>query len=675
MRVAILDIEPIEPAEGGSRQRLKGLYHALGTDIDATYVGAWHWRGPSFRRLRHSPTLEEITIPFSDAHFDAVESLERSIGGAGVVDASFPRFAELSTEYCRHARAVAAKADIVVISHPWTYAVIRVGPRPRFLVYDAHNLEGDLRRQLLGDTQGGRDLAEEAERLEADLCNAADLILVCSRGDQMAFVRRYGIPLAKVRVAPNGVFADAIAPATVTARRQARRDLRLGRQPVALFVGGLFPPNLEAATFIRDRVAPACRGVSFVVLGAVGEPLRTNRIPRNVRILGKVDDAAKRAWLAAADIGINPMFSGAGTNIKVLEYMAAGLPVVTTAFGARGIDEQGTACIVSEAPDFADRLRELAGDRAARERLGGLGRLRIEREYDWAHISPDTAALVSYRVRFAGLPAPAFSVVIPTLDRHACLRRLFDLLAVQRERDFEVIAVDQTEARFRGDLAEFGLTGVILRTPVRGSARARNLGAAAARGRVLAFIDDDCQPAEDWISTARARFAANPSLAGIEGRTYSDRVHDSAWRSVHNYGAEGVGYMTCNLFARAEAFHRTGGFDPIFDGHQFREDTDFGWRLEAQGRVAFADEVLVYHPPWIRTIPRESSSSRAALFASDPLLLRKHPERYHETFMREGHWLKGPEFWDSFLSGAARHGVVLPKYVERLRDRHARRTR
>ena len=71
--------------------------------------------------------------------------------------------------------------------------------------------------------------------------------------------------------------------------------------------------------------------------------------------------------------------------------------------------------------------------------------------------------------------------------------------------------------------------------------------------------------------------------------------------------------------------------------------------------------------PWSRTIPRESSAARAALFASDPLLLRKHPEQYRETFMREGHWLRGPEFWDSFLEGAARHGVALPEYMERLR--------
>src|SRR5512139_4031171 len=102
MRVAVLDIEPIEPTLGGSRLRLAGLYHALGAGFDTTYVGAYHWPGPKFRRIRHGPNFEEITVPFSDRHFAAARVLQSNAGNYSIIDASFPHLGAFSEDYCRH---------------------------------------------------------------------------------------------------------------------------------------------------------------------------------------------------------------------------------------------------------------------------------------------------------------------------------------------------------------------------------------------------------------------------------------------------------------------------------------------------------------------------------------------------------------------------------------------
>ena len=54
-------------------------------------------------------------------------------------------------------------------------------------------------------------------------------------------------------------------------------------------------------------------------------------------MLGTLSDSEKIAIYKLSDFAINPMFSGAGTNIKMLEYMAVGLPIISTGFGTRGL--------------------------------------------------------------------------------------------------------------------------------------------------------------------------------------------------------------------------------------------------------------------------------------------------------------------------------------------------
>lgn len=55
LRVAVLDMQPITPAIGGGRQRLLGLYHALGSAIDCTYVGSYDWPGEPARDQQLTP--------------------------------------------------------------------------------------------------------------------------------------------------------------------------------------------------------------------------------------------------------------------------------------------------------------------------------------------------------------------------------------------------------------------------------------------------------------------------------------------------------------------------------------------------------------------------------------------------------------------------------------------
>jgi glycosyltransferase involved in cell wall biosynthesis len=669
MKVTILDMQPIEPATGGGRLRMLGLYHALGNEICATYVGTYDWPGPGYRRHMLSPTLEEIDIPLTEAHFRASYVARERAGGRVVIDCVFHNQAHLSPEYVAQARASTREADVVVFSHPWIYPLVRevLDPERQLIVYDSHNVEGVLRTQLLDDGAGGSKVARGVAEVENALCQAADLVLTCSQWDRLQFARIYEVPIQRIKLIPNGVFTTRIKPADTTEKRAARARQALPKGPIAIFLGSNYGPNIEAALFIARELAPRLPMITFLIAGSVGEALRAelnSNLPSNLRATGSIDEATKSDLLTASDVAINPMFSGSGTNIKMFDFMAAGLPVVTTPVGARGIETGEPAFLIQEKGAFADALRELVSNEDQRARLSEVARTETERHYSWEQISPTLGLLLQHhhRRKSIGGKSPYFSVITPTFERPAMLTRLLDRLAMQTERDFEVIVVDQSEQSWHGTDLKFDIDLLYVRSQIRGAVNARNLGATLAGGEVFAFIDDDCEPAPRWLEAGRHLFA-QPDVVGVEGLIESDRLDDPNWRTVTNKGFSGLGFMTANLFVRSCAFNQLNGFDVAFENPHFREDTDFGWRLQQLGYVPFSDDAWVFHPPHRRDIARESNVSRDAYFEKDALLLRKHPERYRDLFFAEAHWKNTPGFWPNFLLGIAKYKVELPEYI------------
>src|SRR5262249_5145539 len=142
-------------------------------------------------------------------------------------------------------------------------------------------------------------------RTEADLVHRADLVLACSHDEVSKFMRLYGVSAEKCRIVPNGSF---IPP-------ERSQEPHTGR-PVALFIGSNWPPNTEACEFIVAELAPNVPDVDFVIVGSVGDALNKRRVHPNVTIAGEITDDEKIAWLGKADIGLNPVQTGAGTNVK-----------------------------------------------------------------------------------------------------------------------------------------------------------------------------------------------------------------------------------------------------------------------------------------------------------------------------------------------------------------------
>lgn len=209
--------------------------------------------------------------------------------------------------------------------------------------------------------------------------------------------------------------------------------------------------------------------------------------------------------------------------------------------------------------------------------------------------------------------APLISVVIATRGRAPELERCLLALSAQTvaSADFEVVVCDDgSDEPIAGALAPVlaevrGKVGVrLMRQDHSGPAVARNRGAAVAAGRWLAFTDDDCSPAPDWLERLLARFAASPdALIGGGLCTPSDaapcdratqQIMDFVYHEQERRGGMRL-FSTSNLAISADAFHRLGGFSPAFGGPG-GEDYDLCARWQARGgAVVNAPEARVVH--------------------------------------------------------------------------------
>lgn len=234
---------------------------------------------------------------------------------------------------------------------------------------------------------------------------------------------------------------------------------------------------------------------------------------------------------------------------------------------------------------------------------------------------------------------PEFSVVIPTYQQPALLLKCLDALGRQKlPRDqFELIIVDDGNspetatavALFTRQLARSGgsLEVRYLAQPDRrGSAAARNRGWRAARGRIIAFTDDDCLPEPEWLSAALTGFLRGAQI--VTGQLRLMLPDGTVQYNPRTLNIDMSELISANCFCRKLALERVGGFEEAFDS-SWREDSDLQFKFIRAGiPISKCPEAVVVHPmretPWYTPLTNESKSR------FDALLYKRHPELFRQ---------------------------------------------
>ncbi len=225
-------------------------------------------------------------------------------------------------------------------------------------------------------------LALEALKMrffEPQAWSAATLVGVMSEIDAQIVKRAApGVPTV---LSPNGVDVDYFKPSNI------RRDT-----DSAVFMGDYkYFPNEDAVLYFMREIMPLIRAkrpnFTLTLLGKDPTPALTrlgSDPTKGLRIQGLVDDT--RPYLNRAGLFVCPLRSGSGTRFKLLEALACGCPVVSTALGAEGLGAQdGRHMRIVDTPQaFADAVLRLLDDPEEAARLSKHGRNWVVERHAWA---------------------------------------------------------------------------------------------------------------------------------------------------------------------------------------------------------------------------------------------------------------------------------------------------
>lgn len=329
--------------------------------------------------------------------------------------------------------------------------------------------------------------------------------------------------------------------------------------------------------------------------------------------LARLHNIAGDRPLLLAEVGLDSCRNGLATQATILEWQLRSI----FAAGAAGTfvfawtDEWHRGGYDIDDWDFGltDRLRTPKPALAAVERV--------------------------YRtVPFARREWPRVSVVVCSLNGGATIGRTCSELRAVDYPNMETIVVDDGSTDATASIAEAHGFNVI-RTENGGLSAARNIGAAAATGEYVAYLDDDAWPDRHWLkylvhTFEKGGFAAagGPNVPPAGESLAAQCVARAPGGPIHvlfdDVRAEHI--PGCNLAIRRTVLQEIGGFDARF--RVAGDDVDLCWRLYENGHeIGFSPGAMVWHKR--RESLRGYLRQQRGYGRAEALLERKWPEKYN----------------------------------------------
>jgi GT2 family glycosyltransferase len=231
---------------------------------------------------------------------------------------------------------------------------------------------------------------------------------------------------------------------------------------------------------------------------------------------------------------------------------------------------------------------------------------------------------------------PRVSVVVCTYNGARTIQETCEALRNVEYPNFEVIVVCDGCTDETVDIVTMYAYRVI-RVNNGGLSKARNIGMRAARGEIVAYLDDDAYPDPHWLQYLARTFmntrhagVGGPNIAPLDDPFVAQCVANSPGGPNHVLVDDEIAEHIpgCNMAFRKSALEKVGGFD-----EQFRiagDDVDLCWRIQESGEtIGFSPAAMVWHHRRNRAgtyLRQQYNYGRA-----EAMLARKWPAKYNSV--------------------------------------------
>ncbi|SFF28411.1 glycosyltransferase [Methylobacterium sp. 13MFTsu3.1M2] len=392
MKILVLSTFDIWPAKDGGQNRFVNIWSNFSASFEITIL-VYDFRNQSISRRYKISNNVEVILPKASAgdagHFNYL--MEKS--GLWLHDVLCINDYNFSLEFIQELTKQVHACDIIVASHPYLANIaFPLAPRRVARVYESHNVEADIKRDYFKRSKHRahiRSWITAVRQVERFAVQTSHLVTAVSNQDALRLKEIYDCSYKNISVVPNGtniINLPTISQEDLTTLRQI---LDAGEGLVGVFLGSNFQANVESYKLSREMLDAADFRGTMLIVGSIADADRSTwkEVNFSERWLGFVSSEVRDSVLVSSDFALHLMFSGAGTNLKLFDYMGSGLPIIANAFGRRGVDGSDWSLP-------ADSLEELKWSLAAlresaetvESRRDNARRIAVDR-FDWHSIA------------------------------------------------------------------------------------------------------------------------------------------------------------------------------------------------------------------------------------------------------------------------------------------------
>lgn len=376
--------------KAGGSNVVHGLYTRLAKyyDIEIVYLAPVN---ETYRKYEIVPGLWEIVVPKTLDHVKAEREITAKLKAQTTYDIALAYLYDKTPRFSNVLKSSINTSEVVFIERPYLFYEVRKYLNGRSLFQRSQNIEYFFRKSTIPESEGANKILADLYELEKVCCECSDINFACSSNDLETMYSMYGVPKEKLRLCSNGVACEDNPFVSVADRIRLKKKYALANEKIAIFIGGGHKPNMEACETIL-KIAPFCKETKFIFAGNVCNELMKRARPENTALLGLITEETRRFLFSVADVALNPMYSGSGSNIKMFDYMAMGVPIISTRFGARGISDISTFHIADSLEELISAINNFCGEK---EETVRRARTLIESQYDWEVLAEGVREIIA----------------------------------------------------------------------------------------------------------------------------------------------------------------------------------------------------------------------------------------------------------------------------------------